>query len=288
LSFDTIADIYDETRVVPNWVLRKFCEKILGKETRFNRDLVVLDAGVGTGRTVGPLLDFGVQLVGIDVSRRMLEKMVERVKGKPVRNQVSMIRGDVTNLPFRTGSFDMAISILVLPWLKKWKRAILEAKRVLKPKGSFIAASHDSPELESEMGKMFLELEFETFGPRNFRLDIFKRAHKLRFAKKVFEHKATKLLNRVLEEAMKYYSPELYLRRKTTSTEAYAIVWKETISISTIEDLLTKRLSSLEGNLSTEASEKLKAELVKWRIDKMKEYPFLETKRRFRFTMIQF
>jgi ubiquinone/menaquinone biosynthesis C-methylase UbiE len=288
LSFDSVAEIYDETRVVPRWVLHKFYEKILGKETQTNRDLVVLDAGVGTGRTVGPLLDFGVQLVGIDVSRSMLEKMVERVREKHGGNQVSLIRSDVTSLPFKAGSFDMVISILVLPWLKKWKQAILETKRVLKPGGSFIAASHDSPEFQNEKGKMFLELEFDTLRPKNFRLNIFKRAHAMYVTKKVFEHKVMRLLNRLLEDIMKLYSCESYLKRKTSSREAYAILWKETISVSTISDLLNKRLSSLEGKLSTETFEKLKFELARWRVERMEENPLLETRRGFKFTIIKF
>ena len=292
MSFDAVADIYDETRIVPNWVLLRFYEKILMKETRLNHDLVVLDAGIGTGRTVEPLLDFGTQLVGVDISKKMLKKMVEKVKGKLVRNQVNLICCDVTNLPFRTCSFDMVISIHVLHLLRKAKcmQAILEAKRVLKPKGSFIVAGHNQPELENEVGKKYLDLVLCTFRKRGVskkpstRSGIFE---KMRVAK-VFEHKTRRLLNRVLEKAMKYNYSDRYVIRKASSTEIYVIVWKETISISKIVDLLNKRFSSLEENLSPETFEKIKYELAKWRIEKMKENPFLEVRREFRFIMAQF
>lgn len=287
LSFDLVADTYDEIRATPKWVLRRFYETILKEEDRFDSNLIVLDAGVGSGRTVEPLLDFGIQLVGIDVSKKMLEKAAEKVKGKPVERHVNLVRGDVASLPFRTNSFDRVISIHVLWLLEKWKQAILEAKRVLKPEGYFIAANHTSPEFENEVGRKYLKLELNTLGQRKLskRLNIFKE---MRIARKVLEHRSTNLLKRALENVGRYYSEESYLTRKASSAERFAIVWKDIFSVYTIVDLLDKRISALKWSVSTETFEKLKLDLDNWRIKKMEKNPNLEIVREFTFTMVQF
>jgi len=291
MAFDDIAPIYDETRIIPNWVLYEFYKRILKKDIQSNHNLVVLDAGIGTGRTVMPLLDLNIQLVGIDLSKKMLRKMTEKLRGRVTKGQISLLVGDVTQLPFRDVSFDLIISVHVLHLLKKWKQAIQETKRVLKPKGSFAVASHNAPELDNEMGRKYLELCHDTFQKRgapkklSTRLDISKR---MRIVKGVFENKGMNLLNRALEKVTEYNSWESYLRRKVSSTETYAILWKEAISIYKIVDLLNKRFLSMKGSLSTEAHEKLKLELAKWRIEKIKKSPLLEIRREFKFTKVQF
>jgi ubiquinone/menaquinone biosynthesis C-methylase UbiE len=217
--------------------------------------------------------------------------MVERVKEKPERNQVNLIRGDVTYLPFRPHAFDMVISIHVLHLLKKWKQAVLETKRVLKPKGSFIVADHNAPELENELGKKYLELDANTIKKRSglknlsTKLDI---SNTMCLAKEFFEHKRIKLLNCMLEKVRERNYWQSYLKRKASSIETYVILWKEIISVSKIVDLLDKRFSSLEEGLSTETYGKIKMELAKWRIEKTKTNPFLEIRREFNFTMVQF
>jgi len=287
LSFDAVADTYDEIRVIPDWVLRKFYEKILMKETRFNRDLVVLDGGVGTGRTIGPILNLGIQLVGIDISRKMLERASEKLNGKSKNGRVSLIRGSVTELPFRPHSFDIVVSVHVLWLLKKWKQAVLEARRVLKAEGHFISAKHNSPEFEGEVGRKLLGVEQNAFGQTRLspRLDIFK---KRRIAKEVLNHKAAGLLIRVLENIPKYYSLDSFLIRKTSSNQKYMIVWKEAANVSTIASLLDERLSSLKWSISPETFRKLKRDITNWRIKKTKENPYIEIGLEFVFTVVTF
>jgi len=82
----------------------------------------ILDVGVGTGRFSKPLQDAGFEVVGIDVS----EKMVKKAKEKGVKN---LILSDACSLPFRDNVFDATICIHILHLISKWKTALFEICR---------------------------------------------------------------------------------------------------------------------------------------------------------------
>ena len=282
MAFDDIAPIYDETRTVPNWVLNEFYERTLKKEIRLNTNLVILDAGIGTGRTVGPLLDLDIYLVGVDISKKMLQKFTEKLRGRAVTSQISLVLGDVTQLPFRNCSFDIVIAVHLLGLLKNCKQAIRETKRVLKPKNSFIVASHNQPELETRLGQTYLEILLNTVHERSDPKKILRRILK------VLGTKRMKPLKRILESVSTPDNWHLYLKRQARSRETYTIRWKERIGVSTIADWLEKRFLSIQAAMSTEDCEKLIFKLNKWRNEKMRNNPFLEIMREFTYIKVQF
>lgn len=119
-EFDRVADIYDATRKRAEETMVPAIEamvKVLGDCD------TVLDVGVGTGRFAGPLRDKGLNIVGVDISLAMMQKARE----KGLEN---LVRGDVHNLPFREGSFEAAIVILVLHLVRDWVRVVHEVGRV--------------------------------------------------------------------------------------------------------------------------------------------------------------
>ena len=84
-NFDPVAEIYDETRKkLSETELRFLTDELQGSRT--------LEIAVGTGRLAKPLQDRGIDIVGIDVSTRMLS----RAKEKGTR---SLVRGKVTPCP---------------------------------------------------------------------------------------------------------------------------------------------------------------------------------------------
>jgi ubiquinone/menaquinone biosynthesis C-methylase UbiE len=62
----------------------------------------VLDAGCGQGTPVLAALTGTARAVGLDVSREQLGLAADAVPG------AALVRGDLTRLPFRAGSFDAA------------------------------------------------------------------------------------------------------------------------------------------------------------------------------------
>jgi 2-polyprenyl-3-methyl-5-hydroxy-6-metoxy-1,4-benzoquinol methylase len=90
----------------------------------------VLDVGIGAGPLAKRMLLQGAQVYGVDLSRPLL-KRVRRRGAIPVQALGQ-------KMPFRTGSFDSAISIDVIGHVKKPGPLIAEMKRVLKPGGTMV------------------------------------------------------------------------------------------------------------------------------------------------------
>jgi len=119
LSFDRVAAIYDETRAlspkVLSHVLGILVDQLQGKD--------VLEVGVGTGRYAVPLQKSGINVVGVDISH----KMVELGLGKGLRN---VVLADGARLPFAPRSFDLATTTHVLHLVPDWRDVLLEIVRV--------------------------------------------------------------------------------------------------------------------------------------------------------------
>ena len=78
IPFNRVAEVYDRTRGLPQHVMLKLRE-IMTRE--LGRYRTVLDVGVGTGRFAKLLLDSRFEVFGVDISRRMLDKAVEKGVG---------------------------------------------------------------------------------------------------------------------------------------------------------------------------------------------------------------
>ncbi|MFZ1890548.1 MAG: class I SAM-dependent methyltransferase [Candidatus Binataceae bacterium] len=91
-----------------------------------------LDAACGTGRHTKYLAGKGFDTTGIDCSPEMLE--LARVKVPEARFEL----GDLTAIPFATGSFDLALCALALDHADDLLTPIAELARVVRPGGRVI------------------------------------------------------------------------------------------------------------------------------------------------------
>ncbi len=87
----------------------------------------LLDIGCGTGASLLPFLDRGLQITGIDPSQYMLD-----IAFKKVGHRVDLHRGFAEDLPFDDNSFNYACFITTLEFVEDPKKAIEEACRVAK------------------------------------------------------------------------------------------------------------------------------------------------------------
>jgi SAM-dependent methyltransferase len=119
LSFDRVATIYDETRgLSPRAIARLLAvlvDEFQGKK--------VLEVGVGTGRYAVPLQKSGVHVVGVDISRRMVEFGL----AKGLRD---VVFAEGAHLPFVRGAFDAATTNHVLHLIPDWRDVLREIARV--------------------------------------------------------------------------------------------------------------------------------------------------------------
>jgi len=87
----------------------------------------LLDIGCGTGASLIPFLDRGLQITGIDPSPYMLDIAI-----KKVGHRADLHRGFAEDLPFDDNSFNYACFITTLEFVEDPKKAIEEACRVTK------------------------------------------------------------------------------------------------------------------------------------------------------------
>ena len=89
----------------------------------------VLDIGCGTGASLLPLLEMGLQATGIEPSPYMLD--IAKIK---LGDRVDFHRGVAEDLPFEDNSFNYACLVTTLEFVDDHRQALEEACRVAKDK----------------------------------------------------------------------------------------------------------------------------------------------------------
>ena len=124
ISYDRISRIYDVNRGVNLETVHKLVRLL-----NVNSDSVFLDLGCGTGNYTAALQGAAKTLVGIDISKGMIEQAQAKFP------EIHFICGDVTNLPFDSETFDGAFAIQLIHHLKKKEMFLKEAHHVLRKGG---------------------------------------------------------------------------------------------------------------------------------------------------------
>lgn len=99
----------------------------------------VLEVGVGTGKSFAHYPQ-GIELVGIDISPKMLEKAETRTND--FSGSLTLEVGDVQNLDFPDDSFDTVVTSCVFCSVTDPVRGFQEINRVLRPGGRGLHLEH--------------------------------------------------------------------------------------------------------------------------------------------------
>lgn len=141
-NIEEIKKIYNYAS--PNYNLRyKGAEglyhKLLEADLLFSmldiKGKTVLDIGTGTGRFVFEFADEATQVIGIDISDRMIEIANSKIG---IKNNIEFYIMDARRLNFPTDCFDCVTSVGTFEFTKDLSSFLKEIHRVLKPKGQFI------------------------------------------------------------------------------------------------------------------------------------------------------
>jgi len=120
------GDINREWIIDP--VLLRFLGSVRGRR--------ILDAGCGGGYFARLLARRGGSVVGIDFSPNLLEAAEAEEAKHPLG--IRYRHADLADLPFADGTFDAAVANVVLQDVRRYREAIRELHRVLRPGGSFV------------------------------------------------------------------------------------------------------------------------------------------------------
>jgi ubiquinone/menaquinone biosynthesis C-methylase UbiE len=137
VPFDRVADTFDRIRFVSVHVLRR-AYRLVFKKLDLKGEITILDAGVGTGRTIRPLMLRKVTLIGGDISLPMLSRLKQRYGRRKRPMELHLVMADVRQLPIRSLAITWVQSSRVLHLVRNWKSAVREWICVLVPNGSLV------------------------------------------------------------------------------------------------------------------------------------------------------
>ncbi len=112
----------------------------------------LLDVGTGTGRMAQLFASRSAHVTGFDKSPEMLRLARARLQDLPPE-QVELVQGDFTALPFAPGGFDTLLFHQVLHYAQAPELVLAEAARVTRPGGRVAVidfAAHDREELRTQ------------------------------------------------------------------------------------------------------------------------------------------
>ena len=146
INFDRAASFYDATRALPDGVADRVGEAIL-RCVGAERDTRFLEVGIGTGRIAFPLIVAGYAYHGIDLSASMLGMLRQKLAAHPERRaRTGLALADAMSLPFRARTVDVVLMIHLLHLVDDHRRALDEARRVLRPGGRIIVSANEFAE----------------------------------------------------------------------------------------------------------------------------------------------
>jgi len=111
----------------------------LAEVAGISSNYLVLDIACGKGTTAFFLArKYGCQVIGIDLSDKMIASCRARAEEKEITSRVSFLLGDGENLPFSDSSFDTVISECSFSLLPNKEVAARDIGRILKPGGKLV------------------------------------------------------------------------------------------------------------------------------------------------------
>jgi SAM-dependent methyltransferase len=143
----------------------------------------ILDLGCGTGivaRILRQRLGGGATIVGVDVSRRMIEK------ARAVAPEIDFREGNAVALPFADGSFDVVLCQAMLQFVPDRRAALREVRRVLASSGRFLVSTW-RPSTEQPLHEAQLRRALEEAGFADICIETVSLVERLRnFSGEVF------------------------------------------------------------------------------------------------------
>lgn len=101
----------------------------------------ILEVGVGTGLSLGLYPD-NVKVVGIDLSREMLDVARRKLATQTHPQLESLLQMDAQKMTFPDSSFDKVVAMYVATVVSSPKTLVDEMRRVCKPGGKIIFLNH--------------------------------------------------------------------------------------------------------------------------------------------------
>lgn len=135
--FDNIASKYDFLNRLLSLRIDVFWRKTLVEWLKNDKPKLVLDVATGTGDLAIVIHKvLGVRVIGLDLSQKMLNVGIEKIKALNLQNEISMLKGDAECLPFEDNQFDAVSVAFGVRNFENLEKGLEELKRVVKEKSN--------------------------------------------------------------------------------------------------------------------------------------------------------
>lgn len=135
IKFDRAVEFYDQTRGFPPGI-EKQAAALLARVGGLSKASRSLEIGVGTGRIALPMSEHVGVIIGVDLSRPMMDKLLEKQRGE----RIALAEADASRLPFPAAAFDGAVAVHVFHLIPTWREVLAELARVLRPGAPLVVA----------------------------------------------------------------------------------------------------------------------------------------------------
>jgi demethylmenaquinone methyltransferase/2-methoxy-6-polyprenyl-1,4-benzoquinol methylase len=144
--FDNISHKYDFLNHFLSLGIDKLWRKKAVKLLKSKEPKTILDIATGTGDFAIETLKLNpIKVIGIDISKGMLDKGIEKIKRKKITSIIKLQLADSENLPFEDSSFDAITCGFGVRNFENLNTGLLEIKRVLKKNGMFTILEFSKP-----------------------------------------------------------------------------------------------------------------------------------------------
>lgn len=133
-GFSKAALTYDEAA----WLQRQMWDELLKRIKSLRpKARYIVDIGTATGEHAHELAKLYPRALtaGFDISWEMVRYAA--VRQRRFQNGPFLLQADLNEMPFKVGSFDIAVSNVVYQRVRHLDQAFLEARRIIRPKGLF-------------------------------------------------------------------------------------------------------------------------------------------------------
>lgn len=137
--FDSIAGKYDFLNRLLSFRIDVLWRNRVVRMLRKSQPKYILDVATGTADLAIALAALHpVSITGLDLSQKMLNEGIKKIKAKGLETTIELVKGDSENLSFANDTFDAITVAFGVRNFEDLEKGLKEIYRVLKPGGQFI------------------------------------------------------------------------------------------------------------------------------------------------------
>ncbi len=164
--FSSIAHSYDLLNRLLSFGRDRYWRRFAVSQLPVRKDGVFLDLATGTGDVAIEIVkqhSQNIRVKGIDFSKKMLELGKAKILKRGLQEQIEMLHGDITSLPFEDKTFEATIIAFGIRNIPDYKTGVKEMTRVVKEGGKVVILEFTS--VQKQLFKWLFQIYLTKFLP---------------------------------------------------------------------------------------------------------------------------